>query len=97
MTRTWLAATTALALTAGVAAAQTTTSTTTYQSDAPVITPAPQIIAPAPSVTETTTQRTINSDGVETNHSKTVTSGTTMSPYGDTTTTRRTTETTTIR
>ena len=91
MYRTWLAATAIAALMTGAASAQTTTSTTTTQTTAPVIVP-----IPAP-VTETTTRRTVDENGVVTDHSRTITNGTAVSPYGDTTTTRRTTETTTIR
>jgi len=90
MTRIWLAATTALTLMTGVASAQSTTETTTTETTAP-------IVVPAPTVNETVSQRTIDSNGVVTDRTKTTTSGVAVSPYGDTTTTRRTTETTTVR
>lgn len=93
MNKTWLAMTTALTLMAGVAAAQTMTTTTTESTTA---VPVP-VVPVAPTIMETTTQRTVDTDGVVTDHSKTVTSGTTLSPFGDATTTRRTTETTTVR
>jgi hypothetical protein len=85
MTKTWLAATAALTLMTGVAAAETMTSTTTTERTFP---------APAP-VTETTTERTVENNAVV--HSKTTTVGTAVSPYGDTTTRKVTTETTTVR
>jgi hypothetical protein len=90
MTRIWLAAATAFTLMAGAALAQTTTETTTTETTAPVIVPVP------PAVSQTTSQRTIDGNGVVTDHTKTSTSGTTVSPYGETTTTRRMTETTTV-
>jgi hypothetical protein len=95
MTRTFVSAAAALTLMAGTALAQTTTSTTTYQTTAPVVVPVPMPL-PAP-VSQTTTERTVDENGMTTDHSKTVTSGTTISPFGDTTTTKRTTETTTVR
>jgi hypothetical protein len=88
MTRTWLAAA-ALSLMAGAANAQSTTSTTTTETTAPA-----PVYVPAPAVTETTTQRSVN--GVVTDQSKTITSSPVVSPYGDTSTVRRT-ETTTVR
>lgn len=102
MTRIWLAATTALTLMTGVAAAQTTTSTTTTETTAPVIVQAPVIvappvIAPAPAQSETISQRSVDSNGFVTDRTRTITTGTTVNPYGDATTTRRTTETTTVR
>jgi hypothetical protein len=93
MNKTWLALTTALTLMAGVASAQTMTTTTTESTTA---VPVP-VMPVAPTISESTTQRTVDSDGVVTDHSKTMTSGTTISPYGDSTSTRRTTETTTVR
>jgi hypothetical protein len=92
MTRHILVATAALTLMAGAAFAQSTTSTTTIQSTVPTVVP----MLPAPS-TESTSDRTVDSNGVVTEHSKSTTSGTEVSPYGETTTTRRTTETTTVR
>ncbi len=97
MTRILLAATTALTLTAGVALAQTTTETTTTESTVPAYTVPAPVQVPA-TVSQTTTQRTVDGDGVVTAHTKTVTSGTTLSPYGDTAiTTKKTVETTTTR
>jgi hypothetical protein len=93
MTRTWLAATTALALMTGIAVAQTTETTTTTESTSAV----PVVPVVPPTVVQSTTQRSVDPNGVVTDHTKTVTQGTTMSPYGDTTTTRRTTDTTTVR
>jgi hypothetical protein len=87
MSRTWLAAA-ALSLMAGAAMAQSTTSTTTTETTAPA-----PVYVPAPTVTETTTQRSVN--GVVTDQSKTITSPV-VTPYGDTSTIRRT-ETTTVR
>jgi hypothetical protein len=100
MTKTWLTATAALTLMMGVAMAETTTTTTTTERTMPYYPPAPTYVAPvvpltpAP-VTETMTERTVEPDGVV--HSKTTTVGTAVSPYGDTTTRRVTTETTTVR
>jgi hypothetical protein len=93
MTRLWLAAPAALTLIAGAAMAQTssetTTTTNTYVPVAPVVPVAP------PVTQRTVQQRTVDSDGNVSE--RTMTTGTTVSPYGDTTTTRRTTETTTVR
>jgi hypothetical protein len=91
MTRIWFVAATAFSLMAGAAVAQTTTETTTTETTAPIVAPMP------PTVSQTTSQRTIDANGVVTDHTRTSTSGTSISPYGDTTTTRRTTETTTVR
>jgi hypothetical protein len=94
MTRIWLAAPAALTLIAGAAMAQTssetTTTTNTYVPVAPVVP-----VAPAPVTQRTVQQRTVDSDGNVSE--RTMTTGTTVSPYGETTTTRRTTETTTAR
>jgi hypothetical protein len=108
-TKTWLAATAAVTLMTGVAMAETTTSTTTTERTvapvpvpgyvAPVPVPGAPVlgyVAPAPApVTETMTERTLDSNGVV--HSKTTTMGTAVSPYGDTTTRKVATETTTVR
>jgi ABC-type Fe3+-hydroxamate transport system substrate-binding protein len=92
MIKTWLAATTALTLMSGMAVAQSESSTTTStQYSAPLVMPAPG------SVTESTTRTTTDSNGVQTETDKTVTRGVAVSPFGDTTTTRKTTETTTVR
>jgi len=95
MLKTFLAATATLTLLAGVAMAETVTTTTT-ETAAPVMVPVPVVPAPA-TVTESTTQRTVGRDGLVTDQSKTTTTGTSMSPFGDTTTTHRTTESTTVR
>lgn len=96
MTRIWLPAATALTMVTGVAMAAETTTTTTTETTAPYYTPAPvpaPVPIPAP-VTETTTERTVDSNGVV--HSRTIVTGSAVSPYGETVTTRRTTETTTV-
>lgn len=92
MTRTMLAAATALVLMTGIAAAQTTETTTTTESTAVPVVP----VVP-PTVIQTTRQHTVDQLGNVTDHSKTITQDSAMSPLGDTTTTRRTTETTTVR
>jgi hypothetical protein len=71
--------------------ADSTLETTESTSAVPVVPVVP------PTVVQSTTQRSVDPNGVVTDHTKTVTQGTTMSPYGDTTTTRRTTDTTTVR
>ena len=85
--------------------------TTTTETTAPVVVPAPMavpapLVVPAPVIapvvpqpgqSEVISQRTVDSNGVETDRTRTITTGTTINPYGDTTTTRRTTETTTVR
>jgi hypothetical protein len=91
MIKSLLAATTALTLMSGLAVAQSSTTTTTQSTTYPAPMPVPGVVV------QSTTQRTINSDGVETDHSKTISSGTDISPSGDTVTTHRTTETTTVR
>jgi hypothetical protein len=91
MSRIALAAATVLSLTAGAALAQSTTETTTTQSTVPYIP------APPPAVSQTTTQRTVDPNGMVTDHTRTVTTGTSVGPYGDTTTTKRTVESTTSR
>ena len=94
MMRTMLAMTTALTLMTGVAVAQTTTTTMTESSTA---VPVPVVPVAPPTVVESTTHRTIEPNGVVTDQSRSVTSGSVMSPLGDTTTTRKSTETTTVR
>lgn len=92
MIKTCLTATTILALMSGLALAQTsTTSTTTTQTTAPVAVPMPG------ATTWSTSQRTTDVDGVTTDKTRAVTTGTTIAPNGDVATTRRTTETTTTR
>lgn len=75
MMKTLIGAAMALALTAGVASAQSSTTTTTKSTTAVPVVP---VVPPA--VVETTTQRSV--DGVVTDERKTVTTGTTaMTPY----------------
>jgi hypothetical protein len=92
MSRIAIAAATVLSLTAGAALAQTTTETTTTQSTIPSIPPPP----PA-QVSQTTTERAVDGNGIVTDHTRTVTTGTSVGPYGETTTTRRSVESTTSR
>jgi hypothetical protein len=95
MIRTMLAATAALTLMTGIAVAQTsetTTTTTESTSAVPVVPVAP--IPMMPSVTENSKQRTVDAFGNVTEHSRSVSQGAAVSPFGDTTVTRRTTETT---
>jgi hypothetical protein len=98
MSKIALAAATILSLTAVAAQAQTTTETTTTQSNVPysvpVPVPVPVPVAPPAQVSQSTTQRTVDGNGVVTDHTRTVTTGTTVGPYGDTTTTRRTVDST---
>ncbi len=83
-------ATTAFSLMAGVALAQTSTTTSTQSTTSvPATTPGTTI--------DTSTQRTVNSDGVVTDKTKVYSNGTTVTPSGDLATTRKTTETTTVR
>jgi hypothetical protein len=98
MTRSLLAATTALTLMAGIAVAQTTETTTTTTVPAPVVVPVVPVVPAAPtSVVDTMRQRTIDQNGVVTEQTRTTSQGVATSPYGDTTTTRKTTETHTVR
>ncbi len=90
MTRIALAAATILSLTAGAALAQTTSETTTTQT-----VPYPVVVPPPAQVSQTTTQRTVDPSGIVTDHSKTVTTGTAVGPYGETPMTKRTVESTT--
>lgn len=90
MTKTWLAAAAALTLMTGGAFAQTSTSTTTSTESttaAPV--PMPGVVSASSS------QQTVDSNGVETDKTQTYSNGTTVTPSGDVSTTRRTTESTT--
>ena len=92
MSRIALAAATVLTLTAGSALAQTTTETTTTQSTVPYV-PAP----PPAQVSQTTTERTVDGTGTVIDHTRTVTTGTSVGPYGETTTVKRSVESTTSR
>ena len=91
MIRTWLAATTALALMTGVAVAQTSSSTTSTQSTT---------AAPAPvygGSSSSSSQQTTDSNGVQTDKTQTYTNGTTFTPSGAVSTTRKTTDSTTTQ
>lgn len=92
MLKTCMTATAILAMMTGLALAQTSsTSSTTTQTTAP-------IAAPAPAVTSwSDTQRTTTGDGVTTDSSHSAAKGTTVSPNGDVTTTRRSSDATTVR
>ena len=92
MNKTWLAATMALAMMTGVALAQTSSSsTTTTQSTTAV--PAPVYGGSSSS----SSQQTTDSNGIQTDKTQTYTSGTTVTPSGDLATTRKTTDTVTVR
>jgi hypothetical protein len=92
MIRFCLVATAAFGLMAGAAIAQTSTSTTTStQSTSPA---APPVYGTS---MDSTTQRTVDSNGVVVDKSKTYTTGTGIMPNGDLTTTRKTTESTSVR
>jgi hypothetical protein len=92
MNKFGLVVTAALGVMAGGAIAQTSTSTTTStQSTTPVSPPA------YGTSMDSTTQRTVDSNGVVVDKSKTYTTGTGIAPNGDMTTTRKTTESTTVR
>jgi hypothetical protein len=98
MTKTLLAATTALTLMSGVALAQSTETTTTTTTAAPVAVVPAVPAAPAPTqVIDTMRQRTIDQNGVVREETKTTSQGVAATPYGDTTTTRQTTETHTVQ
>jgi hypothetical protein len=90
MIRYWFAAVTALAVLTGVAAAQTSSSTTSTQST----TAAPAL--PIGGSSSSSTQST-DSNGVETNNTKTNQKGITVTPSGNLGTTNKTTDTTTVR
>jgi hypothetical protein len=95
MTRIWLAAPAALTLIAGAAMAQTSSETTTTTNTYVPVPVAPAPVVPPPITQRTVDQRTVDSNGDVTE--KTMSTGTTVGPLGETTTTRRTTETTTVR
>jgi uncharacterized lipoprotein YajG len=94
MTRTMIAAAAALTLMTGFAVAQTTETTTTTTESTSAMPVVPVVPVVPPSVTENSKQRTVDAFGNVTEHSRSVSQGTSMSPFGDTTVTRRTTETT---
>jgi hypothetical protein len=87
-----LAGTAALGIMTGVGLAQTSTSTTTStQSTAPA---APPTFGTS---MDSSSQRTVDSNGVVIDKQKTYTSGTGITPNGDMSTTRKSTESTTVR
>jgi hypothetical protein len=90
MNKFCIVAVAALGLVAGGASAQTSTTTSTQSTTS----------APAPVVSptvNTTTQRTVDSYGNVIDKTQTYTNGTAVTPAGDLATTRKTTETTTVR
>jgi|GEM_PF-2524936 len=88
MTKTWLVAAAAIAVTIGGAQAQTSSSTTTStQTTNPL--PAPSTAA----TVDTTNQRTTDAYGNVIDKNRTTTTGTVVSPLGDTTTTKKTVDT----
>jgi hypothetical protein len=87
-----LAATAAFGIMTGVCLAQTSTSTTTSTQSA-----APAYPAPYGTTMDRSSQRTIDSNGVVIDKTKTYTTGTGIAPDGDLSTTRKTTESTTVR
>ena len=91
MIRSWLIATTALAMMTGVAVAQTSSSSTESTRSTTSV-PSPAVSGSSSSSSE----RTVDSNGVVVDQTKTYTKGTTVSPGGDTDTTRKTTNTTTV-
>ena len=99
MTKTLLAATTALTLMCGVALAQSTETTTITTTSPPVaVVPAAPVVVPAPThLIDTMRQRTIDQNGVVREETRTTSQGSEATPYGDTTTTRQSTETHTVQ
>ena len=92
MYKTLLTALAVLPLISGIAVAQTTTSTTTSTQSTTVP------VAPLVGATSTSSsQRTVDSMGVVTDKSQSTMTGTSVSPSGDTSTTRKSTETTITR
>jgi hypothetical protein len=91
MIRTWLAAGMALAMMTGVAAAQTSSSTTSTQSTTAI--PAPMYGGSSSS----SSQQTTDSNGVQTDKTQTYTNGSTLTPSGTVSTTRKTTDSTTTQ
>jgi hypothetical protein len=78
-------------MTAAAIAQSSTSTTTTTQSTSPV---APPLFGTS---MNSTTQRTVDSNGVVVDKSRTYTTGTGIAPNGDMTTTGKTTETTVVR
>jgi hypothetical protein len=96
MIKSWLVAMTAFGMLTGVAVAQTTSSsTTTTQSTNAIPVPMPVPVPGASSMTST--RQITDSNGVQTDQTRTTTNGTALLPGGDVATTHRTTETTTVR
>jgi len=92
MIRTWLAAATGLALMTGVAAAQmSSSSSTSTQTTTSTAVPMPG------SSSESHSQRTIDSNGVVIDKSRSNSTGVSVTPSGDVATTRKSTESTTVR
>jgi hypothetical protein len=90
MIRPWLAAAVALAMTTGVAVAQTSSSSTTSTQST---TAAPAVVYGGSS--STSTHQTTSSDGVMTDRTQTKSNDTNVSPAGDLMTTKKSSETTT--
>jgi len=92
MIRFCLAATAAFGIMTGVSLAQTSTTTTTStQSASPVVTPS------YGTAMDCSSQRTVDSNGVVVDKTKTYTTGTAIAPDGDLTTTTKKSESTTVR
>jgi len=85
-----LVATAAFGIMTGAACAQTTSTTSTQTTTS----------MPSPIVgssIDSSSQRTVESNGVVTDKTKTYSAGTTITPSGDLATTKKTSETTTVR
>ncbi len=91
MIRTWVAAAAILAMMSGVALAQgaSSSTTSTWSSTTGA--------APAPSSSSTRTERYTDRNGVETDHTRTSTTGPTADRGGDGVTVEKSTKTTTVR
>ena len=94
MIKICLTAAAAIGIMTGVSLAQTASTTSTTTTTQPMLS--------APTTTtgvavDSTSQRTIDSNGVTTDKTKTYTSGTVVTPAGDLSTTSKTMETTTVR
>jgi hypothetical protein len=90
MTKTWFAAAAVLVMMTGGALAQTTTSSTT-STESTTAAPVPVVGV----VSSSNRQQTIDSNGVQTDKTQTYSNGTTLTPAGDVSTTRKTSESTT--
>ncbi len=92
MIRSWLVAATALAMMTGVAVAQTSSSSTTStQSTTPTAAPV------YGGSSSSSTQQTTDNNGVVRDRTQTYSSGSNVTPSGDLATTRKSSETTTVR